>query len=188
METRQKGRRPPAAQGNANPMKPGMAHPVRAFTLIECVVYVAVFFMVLGLAFMTYYRAEGNNRRLRQNADDILRAVRAGEQWRADVRRATGAIHWVGAEPSRELVIPQTNGIVKYSFTQETVWRQTGPKPTPLIVGVAGSRMETEPRTFVTGWRWEVELKTRQKAVRVKPLFTFEAAAKLPANPGPNQR
>jgi Tfp pilus assembly protein PilE len=150
-------------------------HRSRGFTLIECIVYVAAFFVVLGLAMMTYYRVEENSRSLRRNATDILRTVQAGERWREDIRRAIGPIQVAGAGEGQTFTIPQTNGAVQYAFREGTVWRQAGAQNLPALVGVLASSMAKDPRQRVTAWRWEVELKGRQKVARVRPLFTFEA-------------
>jgi type II secretory pathway component PulJ len=148
------------------------------FTLIECVVYVALLFLIIGLAFMTFYRTEQNHRNLSRNSDDILRVLRAGEQWREDVRRAAAPIRLGEAGAENEIIIPQTNLTVKYLFRQESVWRQAGPLQTEALSSVAASKMEQDARQRVTAWRWEVELKGRQRVARVKPLFTFMAAAR----------
>ena len=159
-------------------MRSRTTHQATAFTLIECVVYCSVLFMVVGLAFMTYYRVEQNNRRLRQNADDILRVLRAGEQWREDIRHATGLIQTAASTAEQELLVPQKTGPVKYFFREGSVWRQKGPRPACFLAGVNSSTMAEDKRRFATGWRWEVELKARQKVTLIRPLFTFEAAAR----------
>ena len=148
-----------------------------AFTLIECIVYCGVLFLVLGLAFATYYRANENHRNLRRNAADIVRVLQAGERWREDIRRATGPIQLAGTGAAQELTIPHTNGAVKYTFRQGSVWRQTGPRTEEVLPNVAGSQMQNDPRQRVTAWRWEVELQSKKHVARVRPLFTFEAAA-----------
>jgi type II secretory pathway pseudopilin PulG len=153
-------------------------HRRRGFTLLECLVYFAVFFIIASLALLTYYRAEQDNRQLRRNAEDILRTLQAGEQWRQDIRLASGPPRSEGPEAAKELVIPQTNQVVKYVFREGAVWRQAGPKSAVFLPAVARSQMTADKREHVTAWRWEVELQSRQRVVHVRPLFTFEAAAK----------
>jgi Tfp pilus assembly protein PilE len=65
----------------------------RGYSLIECLVYIAVLAVVLNLSFVAYYRYEQHTRSLRRNADDITRALRAGERWREDVRTAIAPPH-----------------------------------------------------------------------------------------------
>jgi hypothetical protein len=147
--------------------------------LVECLVYIAGFFLITGLAFAAYYRSLDNSRGLRHNADDIVRALKAGERWRADVRSARGPLALEQIDDEQALRIPQASGEIVYLFSQGAVWRKTPAEPVPVISldGVKGSRMLMEARGEVTAWRWELELRTRQKVVRLRPLFTFIAAA-----------
>jgi hypothetical protein len=45
--------------------------------------------------------------------------------------------------------------------------------------------MTSDPREYVTPWRWELELETRAKGSvkpgRVRPLFTFIAVPERPS-------
>ena len=65
----------------------------RGYSLIECLVYIAVLAVVLNLSFVAYYRYDQHTHSLRRNADDITRALRAGERWREDVRTASASPH-----------------------------------------------------------------------------------------------
>jgi len=148
-----------------------------AFTLLECVAYAAVFLTILGMAFLAFYRAERNTRSLERNAADILRTLRAGEQWRQDLRRATAPVRQSGQGPDEELIVRQGATEVRYRFSAETVWRMVGTNTTAALEGVAASSMKPEPRGPVQAWRWELELKGRQPVARVKPFFTFLGVA-----------
>ncbi len=155
------------------------------YTLIECLVYIAALLVIMELAFAAYYRFELHNRRLTRNATDIVRALQAGERWRDDVRAAKGKLFWTEAGADRELRIPQARGEVAYAFRQGAVWRRAaavGPW-NEFLPAVKASRMEAEPRTHVTAWRWELELQTTRDEVRVTPLFTFLAVAQKPPEP-----
>ncbi len=151
-----------------------------AFSLIECIVSTGVLMVIMALLATAYYHADWNNRNLTRNADDILRTLKAGEQWREDVRTASGPIQFTAAADGPELSIPHGNQAVRYAFRQGAVWRQTGATARwqEALGGVLKSRMEKDPRRFATAWRWELELKTRPKAPRLRPLFFFEAAVK----------
>ena len=97
------------------------------------------------------------------------------------MREATGPFTWVAGEASVEqaLHIPQKTGEVIYLFIDGAVLRQTGTNAPwiPALRGVKSSRMEKDERQRVVSWRWEVELRNKQKAARVRPLFTFQAVA-----------
>ncbi len=45
---------------------------------------------------------------------------------------------------------------------------------------VKSSRIVSDPRRYVTAWRWELELKNREKR-RIQPLLTFEGVVRTPA-------
>ena len=149
----------------------------RGYSMIECLVYIAVFAVVLNLSFVAYYRYDQHTRNLRRNADDITRALRAGERWREDVRTAIAPPHATG----NGLVIPQQSGEVAYIFTDGAVWRQTGATRTIVLKQVKASTISDDSRQRVNAWRWELELASPQKIVLVRPLFTFTAVVRRPS-------
>jgi len=145
----------------------------RGITLIECLAYIALMAIFLNLATGAWFRALENSNRLRRNSEDIARALWAGERWREDVRQASQLPMVDGI-----LRLTKSGGTVDYYFAQNAIWRRdsaTG-RSIPVLRDVADSRMERDARPRVTGWRWELELRTQAKKPSVKPLFTFEAA------------
>lgn len=153
----------------------------RAFTIIECLVYLGLCMLLLGLGMVAFYRCFDNMKGLRRNASDITRAVNAGELWRNDIRAATRTIQV--DEASQIIRIPQREREVCYKFADTQISRRTGADAPwlPLLSKVRNSRMTSDPRTHVTAWRWELELETSRKQARVRPLFTFLAVPE-PAN------
>ena len=153
----------------------------RALTLVECTVYMAIFCVVLGLAFAAFYRVETNTRALSRNAADIVRAIQAGERWREELRGSVGV--WLDVQSV--LHVTRTNGEICYDIWDNQVWRQVDGARiwTPFLTGVKSSRMIADPREHVTAWRWELELQTAQKVARVRPLFSFEAVAPAAKQP-----
>jgi len=149
--------------------------------LVDCLVYLAIWVVVVGLAFSAFYRCMNYSKNLARTADDIARALKAGERWREDVRAASGPLERVSGQASVEqaLHIPQKTGEVIYRFIDGAVLRQSGTNASwiPALTGVKSSRMEKDERQRVVSWRWEVELKNKQKVARVRPLFTFQAVA-----------
>jgi hypothetical protein len=141
--------------------------------------------VVTGLAFAAYFRCLDHWRALKRNADDIVRALKAGERWRADIRAATAMPKLEEIESEQALHIPHGSGEIVYLFTQDEVWRLTNAPATgqPLLSQVRSSRMGPDARQQVTAWRWELELKTRKKDAKLQPLFTFEAVASVKAKP-----
>jgi len=154
----------------------GFPHVSGGYTLIEYLVYMAVFAVVLAVAFSAFYQYLGNFRDLARNSEDILQALDAGELWRADMRQAIGVPEIVNEEGLTAFEIPKTNGPVAYILTGRSIWRKEGEAPPrQLLVRVKESHLVQDRRERVTAWRWELELLTKKKGGRLKPLFTFQA-------------
>jgi hypothetical protein len=133
---------------------------------------------VLNLSFLAYYRYDQHTRNLRRNADDIVRAMRAGERWRDDIRNTTALPHTV----ENGVVIPQQSGEVIYTFKDGAVWRQAAGARTMALKDVKTSAMSADPRQHVDAWRWELELASPpRKVVLMRPLFTFIAVPRSPS-------
>ena len=146
----------------------------RGIMMIEAMVYIALVGVILVLAAAVFDKGMRESAGVQRNVADIERALKAGEQWRADVRAATAAI-----EVSEErMVIPQKNGSVIYEMGTNQVRRVEGERRVEVfLANVQGSKMIEERRGKTVGWRWELELERRRKEARVRPLFTFMAAA-----------
>jgi hypothetical protein len=152
---------------------------IHAFMLTEALVYIGLVFLLLGIGYAAMYRSIDNSVALRRNADDIIRALHAGERWRADVRLASRNVRWNNsAEPV--LRLEGLTNQVDYRFAANAVYRRTAGGPWLRVLDhVASSSMERESRPTVTVWRWELELQPQAtgsfKPSRVRPLFTFLA-------------
>jgi len=175
--------------------------------LVDCLVYCGLLTILLGCAFMAFYKVMDDSRHLNQNAADIVRALNAGERWRKDVRSATGPPEIVEGTWGDVLSLPQANGKIQYAYHDGTVYRwnsgnteerwlwsrkgdlvyspyrrksgNTDERWQVFLPDVKISRMEKAGYAHVTAWRWEIELATGKKPARVKPLFTFQAAAQF---------
>jgi hypothetical protein len=152
-------------------------HSESGIMLVECLVYIAVFFVVLSLAFGAMHRAWLAHKALRRNANDITAALLVGEQWRADVRRAVAPLE-TRAEPDGTVTIIRcAEGTVTYRFGGGELIRETTSPPlrTTHLRNVNSSQMTADPRQNVTAWRWELELKVARKNAKTRPLFSFTA-------------
>ncbi len=162
---------------NSNPASQLKRAPgAGGYFLIECLIYIAVLVVVMAVAFSAFYRCLDHSRDLVRNSEEILRVLRAGELWRADIRRAIAAPRIIIEGELSACEIPQTNGLVVYLAGDGSVWRKQGEaEPRQVVPRVKSSQIVRDPRQQVTAWRWEIELATRKKAARMRPLFSFEA-------------
>jgi len=166
-------------------LSPVTRHFSPAFSLIECLVYISVFALVMFLAMQVFFQTRDSSDRLRRNADDITRALQAGERWREDIRTATGAPRVVEENSQVWLAIPRGTNLTVYTRFKTGVWRQehTNAAWSPALAGVKTSRMEPDARAHVTAWCWEVELQMKDEKKQTKPLFTFLAVAPRETKP-----
>jgi hypothetical protein len=150
----------------------------RGITIIECLIYLAVFAIIMTTAYMAMYACWNNSAELNRNSDDIIRAVRAGEQWRADIRNATASPIAEAFNGGQLVRIPQKSAMIFYRFDGHACWRQAaaGGESVKLIDKVHVSEMKADPRKNASAWMWELSLETSRKPVFMQPLFSFAAA------------
>ena len=159
----------------------------RGFLLTEALVYIGLVFLLLGLGYLAMYRCIDNSVALRSNADDIIRAIHAGELWRSDIRHATRSVRWDNSgEPL--LAVESVSNRVDYRFGEGVLYRRTNAGPwSRFLDRVESCSMELERRPTVSVWRWELELQSQArgsfKPGRVRPIFTFIAVP--PSAPTP---
>lgn len=146
-------------------------------TLIECLVYLSMFFVIATLAFGALRKGWSAHRAIQQNAADIAAALSAGELWRTDIRAASGAIRSIEEDGALWVEVPRGDALVVYAFHNGQVWRASNPqaKPVPLLRRVRSSEMKMDRRESVVAWQWELELKPSHAKARLRPLFTFTA-------------
>ena len=77
---------------------------------MECLVYIAVFAILLGSGTAAFYFCWDHSKALIYATDDIASALRAGERWRADVRAATGKISVETTATGEVVRIPEREG------------------------------------------------------------------------------
>lgn len=153
--------------------------------LIECLVYLSCLMIVIGAALGVFYQVLDFSRGLRRNTDDVTRVLKAGERWRTDVRMATGPLKVEEGVAGRALHIPQAGGNVSYLFVTNALMRCTEKNNRCEVVLPAAKECQflRDQRHQFASWRWEVELPSRLKAVRVRPMFTFTAVAAAEGKP-----
>jgi hypothetical protein len=158
---------------------------LRGFTIIECLVYISVMTVILAIGLMAFYRVWDDNKSITRNGNDVVRTVKAGEAWRADMRAATGPIKIVTTNSEQIVRIPSGKIELMYSFANGEVRKRTGEGSPWYVVlpKVKSSQMEIDKRDPVTALRWEVELESQRKNAKVRPLFTFEVVPGNASNP-----
>jgi prepilin-type N-terminal cleavage/methylation domain-containing protein len=148
----------------------------RGFTIIECLVYISVMAVILALGLEAFYRCWDDNKAITRNGNDIVRTLKAGEMWRADLRAATGPINITTTNSEQTLRIPTGKKELVYSFVDGEV-RKRSDESSPwqvVLPKVKSSQMEMDKRDHVTAWRWEVELTSQRRDGKMRPLFSFE--------------
>lgn len=157
----------------------------RAMLLIDCVMYVGLFFLITGIAFCVFYNCWDSSKHFRRNTDEISGTLKAGERWRADVRSAAAPLSAENTSDGPMLHILQKSSEIDYRFSGNALWRRAGAKAewVEVLPKVKSSRMEADARKQITGWRWEVELQSQRKNARIVPLFTFEAVPQIASKP-----
>ena len=151
--------------------------PGGGYTIIEVLVYGMVLVLLLGVAYVAFYRCVENSYAMRRNVEDVSNALRAGERWRTEVRAAGAAISLEQNPAGDILHLDSQRGPVAYQFTSNAVLRRASSgRWVTLLAPVQASTMLAEQRDGVSLWRWELELKPRsKKPVKMAPLFTFLA-------------
>jgi Tfp pilus assembly protein FimT len=150
--------------------------------LVECMVYIAVFALLLGIGTLAFYSFWDHSKALLHSTDDIESALHAGERWRADVRSATGQISLESTPAGELLRIPHGDDEVLYDFRNGTVQRRKSSSNASelLFATVKTSQMVKDGRDAGRAWRWELELLPRHKEMHVPLQFTFDAARTKP--------
>ncbi|HZF00538.1 MAG TPA: hypothetical protein VE344_01440 [Methylomirabilota bacterium] len=150
--------------------------------LTECLVYIAVFGILLGIGTASFFFCWDHTRATIFTADEVASALRAGECWRADVRAATGKISVETTASGETARIPEGGKEIFYRFEAGELRREVSGKNNSrlLLAKVKTSEMKTEARDNVTAWRWELEVTPRRKEAHFPLLFTFASAQTKP--------
>jgi len=156
-------------------------HRESGILLLDMMVYLALFTLIFGMALAAFYEVNDNSNRISRNAADMVRALRVGERWRADLRTATAQPRIMQSDGESTLALTQASGEVRYIFKGGAVYRQDGKQPMMILPAVKTSVMESDPRLKVTAWRWDLELAPsgKSKTTHVPPLFTFTAVPRV---------
>ncbi len=150
--------------------------------LVECLVYIAVFAILLGVGTAAFYVCWDHSKALIYATDDVASALRAGERWRADVRGATGKISVETTTTGEVVRIPETEKEIIYRFESGEVRRETAATTSSqlLLPKVKTSQMRLEARGDVMAWCWDLEVAQRRREIHLPLRFTFVAVPMKP--------
>lgn len=143
--------------------------------LTECLVYISVFAILFGIATTAFYFCWDHTRAIVYATQDIAVALHAGEQWRADVRSATGKISVETSATGEVVRIPETGKVISYRFEAGEVRREIASSSQVLLAKVKTSQVRSDARGSVNAWRWELQLNETRKETHLPLMFTFAA-------------
>ena len=150
----------------------------RGILLFNCLIYLVVFLILIGLGFVVLTKFVSFHGDFKRIANDITRTLRAGEQWRADVRKANGPIEISQDNWQSIFVIPLESERIIYRFDRTNVWKVMpgGMSELSILKNVEECRFVMDQREEVVAWNWEIVLKTKKRRGIKRPLFSFIAA------------
>lgn len=146
--------------------------------LVECMVYIALVMIILGLGLNLFLKLLSFHRDLERNSHDIARSTKAGEIWRDDIRSASAAIQIENSADELRLTIPMGDESIEYRYRDGVLWRQATeerPSQSPFLKNLVSCEFVHESRPHAETWTWEVQLKTKKKVVHIEPRFSFLA-------------
>jgi hypothetical protein len=142
--------------------------------LIECLVYIAVYAILLGVGTAAFFYCWDHTRATITTANEVESILRAGETWRADVRASTGKITVSEASGGEVIEIPESAGKVVYRCVDGQLLRENGsPNPRLLLEKIVHSTIQSEDRAGVAAWRWELDMAPPRQMPRFPIHFTF---------------
>lgn len=144
--------------------------------LMELIIYIAVFAVILTLAWTSFARVLTVTTEFRRAGDRVAALTRGGERWREDMRSATV----LETNGTTSLRLKLAEGNVVYALADGKLVR-SGPavgRTDVLAEGLVGAAFIREPVDGVSAWRFEARIQSRQKQERVLADFRFFAVEK----------
>jgi type II secretory pathway pseudopilin PulG len=176
-ESPQRAGRWPVPSGIHRPARPHGHRSRAGFSIIELMIYLAVFAVIGVLAWTSFARVFDVTNDHRRIGDRVSALARAGERWRDEVRRSTALPRLDDAAAVFRLRLAE--GDVAYLFNGGRLVRtnETLARADVLVDGLTGGAFEREPAEGVVAWRMDARLQSRQRPERVLGAFRFLAVA-----------
>lgn len=146
----------------------------RGIMLMECLVYLSLWMVVVGLGFGLFYRVYTQSKHLERATDDVVQVLRLGEEWRSEVR-GQGKIELRGGDVGGvEFMVGDGVG---YRFAGTNVFRMGMGEGEwrRVLTGVERCDFHRDEVGGVVAWRWELQLSKRSMHAAVVPRFSFQA-------------
>jgi len=163
----------------------GYAHRLQGIALLDCLIYIVLLGLLLGISFSAFYETLRHSNELDRLSVTTVRALQAGEQWREDIRAAQGNPRLLEVDGRTELQLTTQTGEIAYAFREGSIVRRSGRGPEApwleVVDAIKVSRFSADPRQHVTAWRWEIELNRRREGQGVRRVLTFLAVPGLGA-------
>lgn len=149
-----------------------------AFALIPLIVYIGVAVVVMNLAGIAFFAVLEHMRAVRFDTEQVMSALRAGERWRADIRRAAVSPKLIQEDDGPLLLLQVGTNRVAYKLVSHWALRQPARNARWQVAlrDVAESKFVRDDRPGgVRAWRWEVRFEDRKGRKRHPLAFTFQA-------------
>ncbi len=150
--------------------------------LVEILVYMAIFIIVMALAFQCFHMFLKNSHDLRKASEDIIAISQIGDGWRDKVRNADS----IKCEGSMFFLIRDGRETC-YSY-RDNALQFRGPEPDArwkiLNDRIGACSFTNTAYDGFSAWEMDLELKVRNEKAKVKPLFSFIAVNKKGADGG----
>lgn len=148
----------------------------RPMTLIETLVYVALFAVVSGVAVELFITGSNAAHSVSRACDRIVNVTRQGDRWRADVRNALDIT--VNEQHDSVEIVTRGGNVIEYTFRDHTVWRShNAGSETAFIPRVQQCRFTRYSPDQPRAWKMALELREESGNAGVEPLFDFIAVA-----------
>ncbi len=150
-------------------------------SLIDCLVYVALFAVLLTCATRFFSVVYHHNKASASAASYTIAALDAARHWRRDIANAKGEPKLIRDDLFDVIRIDQANGNqVSYRVNGTRLERNDGTEWIPIIRRVASSVMLPDQREHVRAWRWELAMETKSRFLGDPVRFSFTA---VPGHP-----
>lgn len=151
-------------------------HRQRGYYLAEMVAYMGIFLVVANLGGALLIKTFRSNQRAEAASDRFVQAIRLGEEWRRDVRRAIKPPIIV----DDGFIIQLEDRRASYLWYEGSLWTRNrdGAEWQERLRDVSASQFHHQAISDRrAGWRWEVSVATPRRPAAKRQAFSFLAVS-----------